>query len=56
MLLAGPDKLRRGTLLERHSDTARAVVQLAGDLRIVEASFDDVAEKVGGEGIDMADL
>jgi hypothetical protein len=38
-------------LLERRSEDARAVVQLAGDLRVVEVSFDDVAEWVGGLGL-----
>ena len=46
--LRGAHRLRRGVLLERHSDQARAVVQLGGDLEVVELSFDDVAEWVGG--------
>lgn len=58
-MLAGADLLRRGTLMERRSDTARAVVQLSPDLRIVDLSFDDVAEWVGGamgDGLDVAEL
>ena len=45
--------------MERRSDTARAVVQLSPDLRIVDLSFDDVAEWVGGamgDGLDVAEL
>ena len=58
ILLAGPHKLRRGTLLERHSSEERAVVQLSGDLQVVQCKFDEVAEWVGvlGDGLDMADL
>jgi len=58
-VLRGPHKLRRGVLLERRSDDARAVVQLGGDLLVVEVSFDDVAEWVGGalgNQLDVADL
>ena len=58
MLLAGPHKLRRGTLLERHSEEARAVVQFGGDLQIAQCSFDECAEWVGvlGNQLDEADL
>ena len=58
MVLAGPHRLRRGTLLERRSDEARAVVQLGGDLQVVECGFEDVAEWVGalGSSLDVADL
>ena len=58
LMLAGPHRLRRGTLLERHSEDARAVVQLGGDLQVIEASFDEVAEWVGtlGNSLDVADL
>ncbi|KOO34519.1 hypothetical protein Ctob_009557 [Chrysochromulina tobinii] len=58
LILRGAHRLRRGMLLERRSEDARAVVQLAGDLRVVEVSFDDVAEWVGGLGeqLDIADL
>lgn len=51
LILRGAHRLRRGMLLERRSEDARAVVQLAGDLRVVEVSFDDVAEWVGGLGL-----
>ena len=58
MLLAGPHKMRRGTLIERRSDAATASVQLGGDLQIVECSFEQVAEWVGilGNSLDVADL
>ena len=58
LILAGPHKLRRGTLLERHSEEAMAVVKLSGDLSVVTCSFDEVAEWVGilGDGLDVADL
>ena len=57
LVLAGPHKLRRGTLLERHAEEARAIVQLSGDLSVVKCSFDDVAEWCGllGEGLDVGD-
>ena len=58
MILMGPHQLRRGTLLERHSDEARAVVQLGGDLQIVQCAFEETAEWVGvlGDALDVADL
>ena len=58
LILNGPHRLRRGKLLERRSEDARAVVQLGGDLEVVEADFDDVAEWVGvlGDHLDQADL
>ena len=58
MILNGTHRLRRGILLERHTESAKAVVQLAGDLQVVTCSFDDVAEWVGtlGDGLDVADL
>ena len=58
LLLRGPHKLRRGTLLERRADVARATVQLSGDLQVVTCGFDDLAEWAGaaGEGLDVADL
>ena len=58
IVLSGPHRLRRGTLLERNSEEARAVVQLSGDLQIAQCSFDDVAEWVGvlGNELDDADL
>lgn len=52
MVLAGEAAGRRGTLL-RASTTARAAaVQLAGDLAVVRVALDDVAQYVGGEGVD----
>ncbi|KAL1499716.1 hypothetical protein AB1Y20_012403 [Prymnesium parvum] len=58
LVLRGAHRMRRGRLLERHSSDARAVVQLSGDLQVVELSFDDVAEWVGGHGeaLDVAEL
>lgn len=58
LVLVGPHRMRRGRLLERHSSEARAIVQLSGDLQVVEMSFDDVAEWVGGQGeaLDVAEL
>ena len=58
MILGGAHRLRRGTLLERHTEEARAVVQLGGDLQIVQCSFDECAEWVGllGNQLDEADL
>lgn len=58
IILSGSHQLRRGTLLERRSEDALAMVQLAGDLQVVKCSFDDVAEWVGvlGDQLDIADL
>ena len=60
LILTGEHRMRRGTLLERRSETARAVVQLGGDLELVECGFEEVAEWVGtaglGNSLDMADL
>jgi G patch domain/KOW motif-containing protein len=58
LVLAGPHRMRRGTLLDRRTDEARADVQLAGDLSVIHCSFDDVAEWVGtlGDQLDEGDL
>lgn len=50
--------MRRGKLLERRSSSSTAIVQLSGDLQVVQLSFDDVAEWVGGqdEALDIAEL
>ena len=58
LILSGSHRLRRGKLLERDSEKGRAVVQLGGDLQVVECSFEAVAEWVGvmGDSLDAADL
>ena len=58
LVLAGEHRMRRGKLLERRSADAIAMVQLGSDLKVVELSFDDVAEWVGGlgESLDVAEL
>ena len=58
LILGGAHKMRRGTLLERNSEKAKATVQLGGDLEIVSCPFEQVAEWVGtlGNSLDVADL
>lgn len=43
MIVSGPYKGRWGKLLERSSSKQQTVVQLSGDLKVVKASFDEVA-------------
>jgi len=49
LVVGGEYKLRRGTLVERNTKEARAVLQLSGDFELVTVGFDDVAEYVGPE-------
>ena len=55
LCVRGAHRNRRGRLIERHTEKARAVVQLNEDFQFIEADFDDVSEWVGVAGEAMED-